>query len=108
MRKGYTKDGWLTPYAMGLGYIHRTEGADSTIRFARLECDGMAFEVEQWKLGVVGAICSDTGGILRPGLAYRKTYKSIAAARRDYKRLCGASLRTRFESNPDVCRSVIV
>ena len=40
MKKAFTKDGWLTPYAMACGYIHKcaVEGIDFI--FSRVSCDG--------------------------------------------------------------------
>ncbi len=102
----YTKAGWLTPYALACGYIHKTETKDRTIILERLSCDIPSFCVEIYQRGFTGAVTS-YGAKLRDGIEYREVFPTIAEARQAYAARV-VKLARRFEPASDVQRNVIV
>jgi hypothetical protein len=95
--KFFTKNGWLTRYALACGYVHLTEKDDATrVRMWCANSETGQYDVHVTKNGE--RLSWDCFG-------------SLSAAREAYKKLvlehCGA-LRYRFENHPDVRRSVIV
>lgn len=97
--KFFTRNGWLTPYAMACGYIHRTNNVNGRdIVFTMINQDLPLYEVE--------VLTKDDKGHLL-GCAYRNTFESIECARKVYRKHVG-ELQMRFEKNPEVNRLVIV
>ena len=95
MTKFFTKQGWLTDYAMACGYIHKAVSpvTTRTVILTRLSCDSPAYRVEEY-----------ANGYLR---AYDHVFGSIKDARKAYQASM-VKLQYRFESNSDVNRSVIL
>lgn len=105
MASFYTKTGWLTPYGMSCGYIHRTDKSrDESVVFEHLS--GNAYSVTHWLAGSTGNV-SSYGATLRDGIAAYETFQSVSEARKFYKKRVG-KLTYRFENNSEVRRNVIV
>lgn len=94
----FDKAGWLTRYALACGYIHHTECRKADNRVT-LWCANA--ETGQFDVSIV------IGGIRTQWESFDSLAKARAFYRRNVTRLFG-SLRYRFESNPEVMRSVIV
>lgn len=91
--KFFTKKGWLTPYALACGYIHKSELPSGTT--VRLERIVDFYRVEAWL----------------PGYGWKPFYsldtRNVSEARNSYRTQVGR-LQRRFETAPDVSRNVIV
>lgn len=104
MPQFFTKSGWLTPYALACGYIHKTDLNDhETVRLSARSCGD--YEVEHYNREASGVV-SQTFGNLRAGLSYAEAFDTIAEARRAYQGRV-KRLRWRFERNPEINRNVI-
>jgi hypothetical protein len=93
MAKFYTKDGWLTRYALACGYKHAQERKDRQ-------------EV------VLTCICTETPLYLvrrynGPERTLESFTQSLAFARQQFRLAMGEPLQRRYESNSDVARDVI-
>lgn len=93
MAKFYTKDGWLTRYALACGYKHaqrRKDGQDVILTCINQE--------------IPTYLVQRRDGPLRTFESYTH---SLAFARAQYRNAMEEPLRRRYESNPDVARDVI-
>ena len=94
MAKFYTKDGWLTRYALACGYMHSQKRADSQ-------------EV------VLTCVCPEQPlYLVRRYKAYgERTFESFAQslvfARQQFRLAMGEPMQHRYESNSDIRRNVI-
>lgn len=96
MAKFYTKEGWLTRYALACGYVHLTDLRGARVRMWCANAETPQYDVLVWKDGA---------------RSHWESFDTLHDARLFYalhvQRLFGA-LHYRFESNPDVARSVIL
>jgi hypothetical protein len=103
--KFYTKDGYLTRYALACGYRHATESDGFSCYLQDLGDDGAHVVVETWRHGATQCRTS-YGAVLRDGIEYREAFASIADARKAYRNQAGNLLRTRVEHGLTPARTV--
>ena len=105
MPQFFTSSGWLTPYALACGYIHKTElSQDKSVILERRDCGD--YSVTVWDREARGAQTS-YGETLCDGLAFSEAFEQVSQARAAYAKAVGR-LRYRFEAAPDVRRKVII
>ena len=97
----FTRDGWLTPYAMACGYLH----SQGETRLYSLGSGG-GFAVETFDRDASGVVNS-YGANLCAGIAFYETFRSLPDARKAFRAQVGGKLARRYESAPDVRRNVI-
>ncbi len=93
----FSKAGWLTRYALACGYVQQTECGKADNRVT-LWCANA--ETGQFDVSIV------IGGLPTQWESFENLRGARAFYRRNVMRLFG-SLQYRFESHPDVARSVI-
>lgn len=93
MAKFYTKDGWLTRYALACGYKH-----------AQRRKDGQDVELVCINQEIPTYLVRRHDGPLR---TFESFTHSLAFARAQYRDAMGAPLQRRFEANPAIARDVI-
>lgn len=95
----FTNSGWLTPYAMACGYLHSQGDGDARLS----SLDGGGYEVSISRFGrFASAIDSTFQGNANTAYVWPE---SLSDARKIFRKVCG-KLEQRYESNPEVARSV--